>query len=116
MRAVRSLDRFVCAASRHSLPKEPAPITNVRRGCRRDVRDTVPNQKLKVHWAADGSTAWFRVDLGRGEHEFRLVSTDTGRIEPVFDHALLAKGLGKELKRELDPKRLRSRNSSLRMT
>ncbi len=72
----------------------------------REVRDTVPNLKLKLHWSADSSTAWFRVDLGGGDHEFRVVRPSTGKVELAFDHARLAASLSKVVKRELNPRRL----------
>lgn len=72
----------------------------------RDVRGTVPNLNLKLHWFANNTAAWFRAELGDGEHEFRVVRTSTSKVEAAFDHQRLAASLGKVVKRELDPRRL----------
>lgn len=72
----------------------------------REVRGTVLNLKLELHWFADNSSAWFRKDLGNGDHEFQVVHTATGKVVPAFDHARLATNLGKTVQRELKPQQL----------
>jgi len=108
MRAVRSLIVLLCCGCSISQLFAQGTRDDYERAERlpREVRDMVPNLKLKLHWSADSSTAWYRVDLGRGEHEFRVVRPSTGKVEPAFDHARLAESLGKAVKRELDPRRL----------
>ncbi len=108
MRDASRLIVFICFFSGMNVLHAQGTRADYERADRlaREVRGKVLNQKLELHWFAQETSAWFRVELGGGEHEFRLVSTNTGRVEQAFDHAALAKSLGTELKRDLDPKRL----------
>jgi dipeptidyl-peptidase-4 len=107
MRVVSILITFCCLFRGTLLPAQGTRADYERADrLAREVRGKVLNQKLELHWFAQDMLAWYRVDLGDGQCEFRVVDANTGNVKPAFDHAKLAKKLGQEQKRELDPQRL----------
>ncbi|MGA2175999.1 MAG: DPP IV N-terminal domain-containing protein [Verrucomicrobiota bacterium] len=66
--------------------------------------------RVDPHWfaGADGQTNkfWYRVDVGKDEHQFILVDAAGGKRSPALDHARLAEALAKITAHPADPKNL----------
>jgi dipeptidyl aminopeptidase/acylaminoacyl peptidase len=70
------------------------------------TQGTVFYDHVTPHWAADGNSFWYQNDGPDGERQFIWVDASAGTRQPAFDHQKLAVALGKELKKELDPRHL----------
>src|SRR5687767_328688 len=53
-----------------------------------EAAPAVLNQRLEVHWLADGARCWYRQQTAPGQHAFILVDAVARTCEPAFDHAL----------------------------
>jgi len=58
----------------------------------------VRNAEIRPRWMSDGTAFWYASDTGEGKRIFWRVMTATGKKEPMFDHARLAKSLTGTLK------------------
>jgi dipeptidyl aminopeptidase/acylaminoacyl peptidase len=67
-----------------------------------NVYNLVQNLYLNPNWIDKTSDFWYKTDLENG-HQFKLVLSSTNVVKPTFDHKKLAKKLGKELQRNVNP-------------
>lgn len=70
------------------------------------------NEDLRVHWAMDGNSLWYRRETASG-HEYVRIALPDGKREPLFDHARFAAVLGKVAGRRIGPAALALDESSL---
>jgi dipeptidyl aminopeptidase/acylaminoacyl peptidase len=63
------------------------------------------NGDIAHYWIDGGRSLAYRHQDANGT-EFRKVDTESGRIEPLFDHAAVASMLSRVLDEEVDPERL----------
>ncbi|HJP84096.1 MAG TPA: hypothetical protein VJ835_11405, partial [Fimbriimonadaceae bacterium] len=68
--------------------------------------DATFNVSLTLGWIEGGKALWFREDSPDGVKQFIRVDSKTGKREPAFDHAKLAKALSSTLGREVDARGL----------
>src|SRR5262249_27509371 len=66
------------------------------------TRDKLTHDKVEPNWFDGDRRFWYRSNLGNGKFEFIVVDAEAGRREPAFDHAIVAKALGKDI----DPAKL----------
>lgn len=71
----------------------------------RRVQGQVTQLRLVPNWLGD-ERFWFEKDLPNQESEFLLVTAATGKSEPLFDHAELAKALSEATGQTVTPRRL----------
>lgn len=57
----------------------------------------VYRDKVEPHWFANNERFWYRNDLRGGAREFIVVDATQGKRQPAFDHAAVAKQLGKDV-------------------
>jgi len=63
------------------------------------------NGDITPYWLDRGKALAYKHQDAKGT-EFRKVDTESGRMEPLFDHAVMARVLSRLLGMEVDPKRL----------
>jgi hypothetical protein len=61
------------------------------------TQNKVTRERVEASWLGDTHRFWYRVDLADGAKEYVLVDAESGKKEPLFDHALLAGALSKTL-------------------
>ncbi len=71
----------------------------------RRVQGQVTQLRLVPNWLGD-DRFWFEKDLPDQESEFLVVTAATGKSEPLFDHAGLAKALSDATGQTIAPRRL----------
>src|SRR5262245_15383048 len=70
------------------------------------TQNKVTRERVDANWLGDKHRFWYRVDLAAGANEYVLVDAESGKKEPLFDHAKLATALTKKLGAEQKPDRL----------
>ena len=64
------------------------------------TKDKVFRDRVEPHWVGDDHF-WYRVRIGKNQHEFVVVNAKDGQRELAFDHEKLAQQLTKETKSKL---------------
>ncbi len=67
---------------------------------RESVKQTVFRDQVQPHWI-DATTFWYRISIGRQQHQFVLVDAAQGKRERLFDHERLAAALSDKLARKV---------------
>ncbi|HUA26984.1 MAG TPA: DPP IV N-terminal domain-containing protein [Steroidobacteraceae bacterium] len=68
------------------------------------AKDTC-NGDIAHYWIDEGRALAYKHEDAK-RTEFRRLDTESGRTEPLFDHAVMAELLSRVLEKEVDPKRL----------
>ncbi len=73
------------------------------------------NETLRVHWAEDEGSLWYRRETRSGQDYIRVVLPE-GIREPLFDHDRLAEALSRAADRDIDPKSLALAEDSVNLS
>jgi dipeptidyl-peptidase 4 len=77
------------------------------------TQNTVFRDTVRPQWSEDGNTFWYRVQIGRDQHEFVFVDAAQGLRRAAFDHPRLASALAGAVTQTVIPTQLPFQHISL---